>query len=475
MYGIVINALLGSLALICVAGLVAARRVSSAEGWTTAGRTLPSGLLALSWISAEFSAMTILGVPAAAYQGDWSLLQFFFGSVFARIVIVFVFLQKLYGRGPDLYAYLGERFGPKTESVASGFFLSARTLLASVRLLAVAAITDSFFQTHDVPWIAVFSAVAVIAVAIGGVRSAVWTGCIQAAAIFLGGFTVLAYLVGSFEGGVSEALRVAGNAERLVVWNWRAPAAILTGFFGSLAAFGTDQETLQRLFAARSRMSAKRAVIFAAVASAVVLILFLSIGTGLFVFYDQRRALELPIAANSILPHFAFQAMPDGQRGILLVALVLASIDLPLVGLSTIFPGPGNGGVSGLRQLRWGSIGWGVLLAGCALGLSHFSDWVWIGFKIGGVVYGPLLGVFVVGFYGPRRSDWAATISLISTAAGCLGALWMIEKGLMTTVEWRWLPAIGAVTAASMTEMLSRSRLVGRTGQRGIRSRSRQG
>ena len=443
-----------SLALVCALGLAAAWRVASAEGWMTAGRTLPSWVLAASWISAEFSAMTMLGVPAAAYRADWSLLQFFFGSALARLVIAFIVLRRLYGKDPNLYAFLDERFGRITRAVASISFISARTLSASVRLMAVAAIAASFFETKETAWIVAFAAASVVALAGGGVRAAVWTGCLQAIAIVGGGLVVLWFLAGSFEGGVAEALRVAGNAGRLSVWHWSAPAAILTGFFGSLAAFGTDQETMQRLFAARSRLTAQRAVIFAAAAAAAVLMLFLAVGTGLFVFYEQRTALALPAAADSVMPHFAFQALPFWRRAILLAAFVLASIDLPLVGLTTVFPGPGTGGAKGLNRLRFGSIVWGVALAAIACIFANNPGGLWAAFKIGGVVYGPLLGVFAYGFFGPRRSDSAAALSLVLTALICAWALWSIESGVLA-VEWRWLPVFGAGAAAVLTHGFS--------------------
>jgi len=412
-------------------------------------------MLATSWISAEFSAMTMLGVPAAAYQGDWSLLQFFFGSALARLAVAFVFLRRLYGEGPNLYGFLESRFGRGTRLIASAFFVSVRTLSSSVRLMAVATIVASFLNTADPSWAVIFAVVAILSVSGGGVRAAVWTGCFQAIAIVVGGLAVFFYLIGSFEGGMAEALRVASHGDHLAVWSWKAPAAILTGFFGSLATFGTDQEMMQRLFSARSRLSAQRAVIFAAVGAVCVLMLFLAIGTSLFVFYDQRPALALPLAADSVLPHFAFQAMSLEYRALLLAAFVLASIDLPLVGLSTVFPGPGSGGVSGLRRLRVGSALWGVAICGLAFILANNPGYLWLGFKIGGVVYGPMLGIFAVGFFGSSRSDWAAMAALSIAAVVCGGALAMMESGLLL-VEWRWLPILGAGLGASLTEIFSR-------------------
>jgi uncharacterized sodium:solute symporter family permease YidK len=445
--------LLCAILLVCGVGLAAGRRVASAEGWTTAGKRFPSWLLALSWISAEFSAMTMIGVPAVAYRGDWTLLQFFLGSAFARVVVAFVFLGRLYGEGPDVYAFLERRFGATTRRAASGLFAVVRSVSASVRLMAVAAVAASFLGTEETRWIWAFAAAAAVSVSWGGLASAVWTGAVQAGAILLAGLATLWFLAASFEGGLGEALRVAENAGRLGVWSWKAPAAVLTGFFGSLAAFGTDQENLQRLFAARSRLSSQRAVIFATVGAGLVLCLFLSIGTGLFVFYEQRTALALPASADSALAHFAVQVLGDGRSALLLAGLVLASIDLPLVGLATVLPGPGTGR-AGLARLRAASAAWALLLAFCAALLAGRTEWVGAAFKIGGVVYGPLLGVFLYGFFGPKRGDSRAAFALAGSAGICAILLYAIESGRLG-MPWHWLPLLGTAASAGLAHDFS--------------------
>lgn len=447
------TALILSLVCVCAAGLAAGRRVVSAEGWTGAARVYPSWLLAVAWISAEFSAMTMIGVPAAAYRGDWSLLQFFLGSALARIVVAFVFVGRLYGEGPDVYAYLERRFGRRTRWAGSLMFATARTLSASVRLMAIAAVAASFFGTPEARWIWLFAAAAVLSLSRGGLRSAIWTGVLQAGAIALAAGAVLSYLLAGFEGGLGEALRIAENAGRLSVWSWSAPAAMATGFAGSLAAFGTDQETLQRLFAARSRLSAQRAVILAAAGAAAVMLLFLALGTGLFVFYEQRTALAVPGSADTALTHFALQALSPERRGVLLAGFVLASIDLPLVGLATVFPGPAAGR-AGLTRLRAAAAAWGLALAVAATLLVGTSFWVRAAFKIGGVVYGPLLGVFLYGFFGPRRSDAAAAAALAVSGGACALALRAMESGPLET-GWHWLPVFGAALSAALVHGFS--------------------
>ena len=459
--------LIFALLLLCAAGVAAGRRVVSPEGWMGGGQGTPSWILAVSWISAEFSAMTMIGVPAAAYHGDWSLMQFFLGSAFARIVVAFVFVGRLYGEGPDIYAYLERRFGTRTRIAGSALFVVSRTLFASVRLMAIAAVAASFFSTPEQRWVFLFAAAAALSVSWGGLRAAVWTGLLQAGAIVFAGGAVLSFLVAGFEGGLGEGLRVAENAGRFAVWSWSAPAAVITGFVGSLAAFGTDQETLQRLFCARSRISAQQAVIFAAAGAGLVLVLFLALGTGLFVFYEQRTALALPASPDTALAHFAAQALSAEKRGLLLAGFVLASIDLPLVGLATVFPGPGSGR-AGLKRLRIGAAVWAFALAGGAVAFLESSRWLWIGFKIGGIVYGPLLGVFLYGFFGPRRSDGAGAASLAASAFVCACVLGAIESSAFSA-GWHWLPLFGAVLAAGLVHVLSRP-----GGSRGGRSQERK-
>src|SRR5665213_1511774 len=107
-----------------------------------------------------------------------------------------------------------------------------------------------------------------------------------------------------------------------IVW-----IAILNGFFGSLAAFGTDQELMQRLLTVETRQKSQRAMVVAPFASFAVLLIYLTIGTGLFVYYHQFPATALPQKLDKIYPFFIKNVLPAGLRGFVFSAILMATLD----------------------------------------------------------------------------------------------------------------------------------------------------
>ena len=72
------------------------------------------------------------------------------------------------------------------------------------------------------------------------------------------------------------------------------------------------------------------------VGTLLTLAIYLGLGAGLYTFYATNPA--LPVSRpDEILPHFVQQVMPGFLRGLMLSAIVLASIDSPLGSLSASF------------------------------------------------------------------------------------------------------------------------------------------
>src|SRR5262249_24490091 len=168
------------------------------------------------------------------------------------------------------------------------------------------------------------------------------------------GAVTLAFLVSQIDGGLGSIVRVAGGAGRLNVFNWGpAPGdsdfwrrilsdpnivwvALLNGFIGSLAAFGTDHDLMQRLLTVETRHESQRTLALPPIGTLLTLLISLGLGAGLYTFSTQHPAPAL-VRSDEILPHFVREVMPALLRGFMLSAIVLASIDSPLGSLSASF------------------------------------------------------------------------------------------------------------------------------------------
>ena len=217
-----------------------------------------------------------------------------------------------------------------------------------------------------------------------------------------------------------------------------------------MAAFGTDQETMQRLLTVETRKESQKTMLLTPIGSFLVMIIFLFIGACLYAFYAQHPGMPLPAKLDKIFPHFIEQTMPPLMRGLMLAAIVMASIDSPLGSLTSSFvtdiyrPVIFKSGTERHYLLisRVCVVVFGIILAFIAYFFSHFEKFLWLAFKIGGVTYGSLLGVFLLGLLTKRRCNKVNVVAMTLSALGMLVLLILSEKNIFP-LGWTWLLLIG--------------------------------
>ena len=203
-----------------------------------------------------------------------------------------------------------------------------------------------------------------------------------------------------------------------------------------MAAFGTDQEIMQRLLTVETRRESQKTMLLTPIGSFLVMFIFLIIGACLYAFYAQHPGLPLPAKLDKIFPHFIEQTMPPFMRGLMLAAIVMASIDSPLGSLTSSFvtdiyrPVIFKSGTERhyLLVSRVCVVVFGIILGFIAYFFSHFEKFLWLAFKIGGVTYGSLLGVFLLGLLTTRRCNRVNVVAMTLSALGMLVLLILSEK-----------------------------------------------
>jgi solute:Na+ symporter, SSS family len=170
---------------------------------------------------------------------------------------------------------------------------------------------------------------------------------------------------------------------------------------------------------------------------------------------------------DKVLAQFVAEGMPAGLKGLVLAAIVLASLDSPLGALAASFVtdiyrplvAPDRDERHYLRVSRLGVLGFGLVLAALAFGFSYFDKMLWLAFKISGVTFGSLLGVFLLALLTARRvSDGCNAVAMVLMAVVNLELLVMSESGVLT-FAWSWLVILG--TAGTMAFALLFSALLG--------------
>jgi SSS family solute:Na+ symporter len=474
-------ALLGlTLACLVAIGFRFTREQRDTADFFLARRRVPWWAACLSFLATEISAVTIISVPATAYSENWEYFQFFVGCSLAKWAVALLFIPAFYRYNcTTIYEFLRYRFGQATQLTGALFFFVTRLLGSGVRLMAACLAVSILIGWPIGPTIALFTLVSIAYMAAGGVKAIVWTNVFQALTFLVAGAATLAFLLGQIDGGLGAVVQVAGEAGRLGVVNWGpAPGApdfwtrvltdpnivwlaLLNGLVGCVAAFGTDHDLMQRLLTVETRRASQRTLSLTPVGTLLTLIIYLGIGAGLFTYYAQHPELAVPRPDN-IFPHFVGTAMPVLLRGLMLSAIVLASIDSPLGALSASFVTDiyrpllyRRGTEHHYLLVSRLSVGvFGLVLALLAYWFSFFDRILWLAFKIAGVTFGSLLGVFLLGLLTRREANRANVVAMVAMALVNLGLLVLSETGVLP-LAWSWLVILGTAGTIALSWSLS--------------------
>jgi SSS family transporter len=472
--------LAASLVVLVAIGGAFTREQRETSDFFLARRRIPWWAACLSFLATEISAVTIISVPATAYSENWEYGQFFIGSSLAKFTVALLFIPAFYRYDcTTIYQFLDHRFGRASQVAGSVFFFVTRLLGSGVRLMA-ACLAVSVLVGWPLPaTIALFSVVSIAYIALGGVKAVVWTNVFQATLFLVAGAATVAVIASRIDGGLGAMFGEAARAGRLNVIDWGpgpgAPdfwrrvltdpnivwLAVLNGLVGSTAAFGTDHDLMQRLLTVETRRESQRTLALTPIGTLVTLLIYLTIGAGLYTYYAQHPGQTLP-RADEIFPFFIRSAMPEVLRGLMLSAIVLASIDSPLGSLAASFVtdiyrpllARDRSEAHYLRVSRLAVLAFGLVLALLAYGFSFFDRILWLAFKIAGVTFGSLLGVFLLGLVTRVRANRANVAAMVAMAVVNLFLLVLAETGVIG-LGWSWLVILGTAGTMLLAPLLA--------------------
>jgi SSS family transporter len=550
-------------AVIITIGLYMGRRDDSLHDFALGGRRVPWWAVMASIIAAETSAATFLGAPGEGYENkSLAYVQLIIGLIIGRVLVGYVFLRPYYTyKVYTVYDYLGIRFGPMSKNYVSGLFLFMRTLASGTRMFVPSLVmvlawqlllsgnrTIKFVTPDSVSGylvaIVLLTLLTCLYTAVGGIKAVIWTDVIQAALMFgsalvaigtllyhIGGFDTLArevpaltttkgYFLTGFEPETVAKFRQDNSvAGPMTAWHYfllvlgsqyTLFSAVIGSMFLNMAAFGTDQDMVQRLLTAETYKKSRRSLITAAVMDLPIASAFTFIGILLWVYYRQDPT-HKPAANADVFGSYIINVMPTGIRGLVLAgvfATAMGSLSAALNALATSVTNdwyipyfarhkPESNHVAAARVFTAVFAVLMIVIAG-AFAYAKVKDpnvrIIPVVLGIAGFILGPMLGVFLLGMLTRRRgSDFgnivAVTLGLATTIV--LGELHIYFANLMSSmfggradfkrpdklpkVAFTWFALIGAVVVfvvgmlfRTPDEVLERARRREEEAQRGL-------
>ena len=459
-------------------GIWVGRRQRDANDYFVADRAIPWWAVMFSIVASETSALTFISIPGLAYRTNLGFLEIATGYLLGRIVLAYTLLPRYYeGNLVTAYALLEKRFGLAARRFTSIVFMVTRGMADSVRVFAtavpIALIIGPLLPAAAVMPVAVLvlGTLTVIYTIRGGMRAVVWTEIVQASVYIIGGLSAVILVGRLVPGGWGSIFQTAGAAGKLQIVAWRPfwsdphtmGAGLIGGAFLSMASHGADQLIVQRLLSARSLNESRAAVIGSGFAVIVQFTLFLLLGIGLWVFY-QAKTFPTP---DAIFPTFIVDQMPHGLVGLLLAAILAATMSTHSGAINSLaaasthdiyLPLTGRG-ANDPRTLRVGRIFaliWGIVLTGGALLFpqNQQTPVVVVALSIASFTYGGLLGGFFLAIFWRRArqrdailgmSVGIAAMSVIVFAKQISAAVpaWAPALKPLSTIAYPWYVLIG--------------------------------
>ena len=416
-------------------GMYIGRRQKNATDYFVADRNIPWWAVLFSVVASETSALTFISIPGLAYTTNLGFLQVVAGYIIGRIVVANTLLPRYYqGELVTAYALLEKRFGLGTRRFTSIVFMVTRAMADAVRVFATAIpvaliIGPVVPREYTMPGaILILGLLTVVYTYRGGMKAVVWTELLQAGIYLFGGFSAIVLLGRSVDGGWTAILQQAGAAGKLQAIDWytgldRAHtvfAGLIGGAFLSMASHGADQLIVQRLLSSRSLRDAQKAIIGSGFVVFVQFTLFLMIGAGLFVYYGGRAF----AAPDAIFPTFIIERMPPGLLGLILAAIVAATMSTHSGAINSLAASTTHDiylpltrrRVDDPETLRMGKIFallWGTgLTFGALLFKEQGTPVVVIALGIASFTYGALLGGFFLGILWRRANQRDAILGM---------------------------------------------------------------
>jgi len=462
-----LNYLDWSIVLIYLAGMIAlsfflARGQKTGRDYYLGGNKTAPLPIAISTMATQCSTNSLLGAPAFvafAAGGGLIWLQYELAVPFAMIVlmaVMFPILRRL--NLISLYAYLEKRFDARTRIAISVLFQFLRAFSTGVTVYGISLV---LMICLNIPfWAAVIllGGVTVLYDVLGGMRAVIWSDVIQIVVLFgaiLAAVTVAVYLSGgfasvfnAFDSGRLQAVDFThhglGDGRTFAFW-----PMLIGGLFLYLAYYGCDQTQAQRELSTRNVDDTNRALFLDGMLRfpLVLSYCFLGVCLGAYAAGHPDFISKLPLNEsgetnyNLAVPVFVLTHFPHGLIGLVMVGLfaaAMSSLDSTLNALSAlsmqdIVKKLAKKEMSARLELAMSkllTVFWGAVCLFFAFFVSDISQTIIESVnKIGSLLNGPLLAVFMMGMLTRRVNGQGAIAGLITGL-------------LINVVFWKWAPHI---------------------------------
>ena len=414
------------LVIVLAVGLWFARGNENAEDYFLAGRNFIWPLVGFSLLATNHSGASYIGLSSAGYAQGIAVFNYEMVGALFLIFCLFFFLPFYYRRAQVFTTpeFLENRFDRRSRMAFSAYVVLSSVFIGiAVALYAGAIAIRVLFP--EIPLWAAIAGLALVAgfyTVLGGLAAVIVTDSIQTVMFLIGGVAIAAVVypqISSLDQARAAAPPEAFSLIRPLSDDSLPWLGLITGVLVINLYFAcVDQTLLQRAFSARSLDHGRWGILFGAGMKLTLLFLLIIPATFGNVLYPD---LENP---DMIFPVIAFDALPIGLRGVILAALIAAtmsSIDSILNALSTVvtmdFVRPARPDLSQQTLMRVGQIVAAAILVFAVIWapqIARFETLFQYIQSAVGYTTPPIAVAFLLGIFWRRATATAAFVTIVT-------------------------------------------------------------
>jgi len=458
------------------------RGQNSREDYYVGSRRVGPWPVALSIMATQCSTNSILGAPAFvafAAGGGLVWLQYELALPLAMIFLI-LFVMPLFRhlKLVSIYEYLELRFDLRTRLALSGLFLFIRAFATAVTVYSIALVIDLITGVGFFWSVMLLGTFTVVYDIFGGIRGVIYSDVIQLLILVMvltlllvlltdsaGGFTAL---FNDFDPQRRQAIDLShhgfGDGHTFAFW-----PMLIGGFFLYVSYYGCDQSQVQRSLSTEGIDQTNQALFLNGLLRFPLVALYCLVGVGIAVLAaDNPDFLQLLPTNNGIpeynlaVPVYMLMALPAGLVGLAMVALFAAAMSSLYSVINSLsattmedfvrrFSSRQRTDHEELMLSRWLTVFWGVVTLTMSFFVGDIAPTVLEAInKIGSLANGPILAVFMLGFFVKRVNGPLATFGLLLGIA-VNGVLWVAAP----SVSWLWWNPIGFAAAFLIPVVIS--------------------
>ncbi|QDS96435.1 putative symporter YidK [Roseimaritima multifibrata] len=418
------------------------KETDSADGYFLAGRSLGAGVIAGSLLLTNLSTEQLVGLNGDAYTNGLSVMAWEVVAGVSLVLMAVFFLPRYLRRGiTTIPEFLAGRYNDTTQLITNFIFILAYMMIllpiilytgamGLKEILAISDLTGIESETATL-WLTVWTIgiIGSIYAIFGGLRSVAVSDTLNGFGLLVGGgliayFGLSAVGDGSALEGLStlrethpEKFNSLGSADSSVPWPTLFSGVLLLNLF----YWTTNQQIIQRTFAASTLAEGQKGVLLAATFKILAPLILVLPGIIAFHLYGQG---DSPIPQDQAYGTLVRNVLPTSLTGFFAAALVgaiLSSFNSALNATATLFS------LGFYRKLirptasdhetvRMGRI-FGTIIALAAMTMAPMlagQDSIF-GYlqKMNGLYFIPIFAVVLVGMLSKKTPAIAANIALV--------------------------------------------------------------